>query len=71
MAEVVSGSNVGTVLVLSAAEAEQLDRVLHDWVDDSFTRGYDCGDPDVIASYRHTVRVLGGLFDAFGVMVEE
>ena len=71
MAEVTSGSNVQTVVVLSQQEHEALERLLVDWVDDSFTRGYDCGDPDVIASYKWTVQTLGELFDAFGVTVEE
>lgn len=71
MAEVTSGSNVQTVLVLSQQEHDALARLLADWVDDSFTRGYDCRDPDVIASYKWTVQTLSDVFDSFGVQVEE
>ena len=66
MAEVTSGSNVGTVIVLSDREADHLARVFQDWVDDSLTRGIECEDADVLASYRETRDVLGELLDAFG-----
>ena len=66
MAEVTSGSNVGTVVVLSDREADHLARVFQDWVDDSLTRGIECEDADVLASYRETVSVLGDLLGAFG-----
>ena len=69
MAEVTSGDL--TVIALQAEESHALVTLLQDWVDDSFTRGYDCGDPDVIASYKWTVQTLSELFDAFGVQVEE
>ena len=71
MAEVTSGSNVEIVMVLNKEESIALAKMMFDWVDDSFTRGTDCGDPEVIADYKCTADTLKDVFDSFGVRVEE
>jgi hypothetical protein len=67
MAEITSGSV--TVMVLNGDESQALGSVLSDWIDDSFTRGVDCGDEDVIKSYRDTLWSLREIMEAFGIEV--
>ena len=55
MAEVtsrgISFRNAQTVIILSSSEARHLETIFHDWIDDSYSRGVECGDPEVL---RHT-----------------
>jgi hypothetical protein len=67
MAEITSGSV--TVMVLNDDESRALESVLSDWIDDSYTRGIDCGDEDVLKSYRDTLWALREVMDAYGVEV--
>lgn len=70
MAEITSGSNVQTVIVLSQQESEAFTVLLQDWVDDSLARGITCGMTEVLNEYKGTVESLREVFDAFGVIVD-
>ena len=63
MAEVTSQTDA-TVIILNSSEAEQLKRVFHDWIDDSYSRAVECGDPEVLETYQATIGTLRELFDA-------
>ena len=63
MAEVTSQTDA-TVIILDSSEANQLGSVFHDWIDDSYTRGVECGDPEVLENYQATIATLKELFDA-------
>lgn len=67
MAEITSGDVV--VMVLSDREAAALALLLQDWVDDSYSRGIDCQDNDVIREYNQISTLLHEVFDSFGVRV--
>lgn len=45
-------------------QVDALALLLGDWLDDSYTRGIDCGDDDVISEYRNTLETLRPLFEA-------
>lgn len=63
MAEVTSQKDA-TVIILNSSEARHLETVFHDWIDDSYTRGVECGDPEVLATYQANIATLKELFDA-------
>jgi hypothetical protein len=52
---------------LTEAEQCALRSVLQDWLDDSFSRGVDCGEEEVISSYEQTLTSLAWLFDEYGI----
>ena len=66
MAEIVSSNNPTTTIVLNSKESWALGMVLSDWVDDSYTRGFECGEPVVIETYKEARDTLTELFAAFG-----
>lgn len=66
MAEVVSSNSAATTIVLDSKEAYALELLLADWIDDSYTRGIECGDETVITMYKNTRNSLTSLFEAFG-----
>ena len=55
--------NAQTVITLSSSEVRELESVFHDWIDDSYTRGVECNDPEVLETYQATVATFRGLFD--------
>lgn len=63
MAEVTSQTDA-TVIILDSSEANQLEGVFHDWIDDSYSRGVECGDPEVLETYQATIATLHELFEA-------
>lgn len=56
--------NAQTVITLSSSEVRELESVFHDWIDDSYTRGVECGDPECLENYQATIATLKELFDA-------
>ena len=63
MAEVTSQTDA-TVIILNSSEARKLESVFHDWIDDSYTRGVECNDPECLETYQATIATLKELFDA-------
>lgn len=55
--------NAETVITLSSSETNQLETIFHDWIDDSYSRGVECGDPEVLETYQATIATFRGLFD--------
>ena len=53
-----------TVIILDSSEVRQLESVFHDWIDDSYTRGVECNDPECLKNYQATIATLKELFDA-------
>jgi len=63
MAEVTSQTDA-TVIILDSSETQKLESVFHDWIDDSYTRGVECNDPECLENYQATIATLKELFDA-------